>query len=43
MTVNVQCLDGAAARWKTATVVPGKCLCMYQDPDCVPCESQVQC
>jgi hypothetical protein len=39
----VQCLDGQSATWKETDVVPGNCLCAYQDPACVPCESNVQC
>ena len=43
VTVKVQCLDGPNAKFVTTDVVPGECLCMYQDPACIPCESNVQC
>jgi hypothetical protein len=44
VTFKVQCLDGSSAEWVSAQVVPGDCLCAYQDPRCIPCEvPDVQC
>lgn len=45
VTIRVQCLDGqpSTSIWRSASLVPGNCLCAYQDPECIPCESQVQC
>ncbi|KAI8101102.1 hypothetical protein M9435_001210 [Picochlorum sp. BPE23] len=43
VTVRIQCLDGPSAWTEETEIVAGECLCMYQDPDCQPCITDVQC
>lgn len=44
VTVRIQCLDGGEdAKTIETSVVAGGCLCMYQDPACQPCFTDVQC
>ncbi len=42
VTVRVQCLDGDMASTVEATIRAGDCLCQYQDPNCAPCETDIQ-
>jgi hypothetical protein len=44
VTFRIQCLDGGPeAKTIETTVRAGDCLCMYQDPNCQPCFTDVQC
>ena len=44
VTIRVQCLDGEMAYTKETTIDRvGDCLCKYQDPECQPCETDIQC
>lgn len=44
VTVRLQCLDGGPNTSVVETdIVPGECLCKYQDPDCKPCYTDIQC
>jgi len=44
VTIRVQCLDGEMAYTKETTIDRvGDCLCKYQDPECRPCETDIQC
>ena len=44
VTIRVQCLDGDMGFTKETTIARvGDCLCMYQDPACRPCETDIQC
>jgi len=42
--VIVQCLDGGPnASTLETSIIPGECLCKYQDPGCKPCFTDIQC
>ena len=44
VTVRIQCLDGGpSASTIETTIIAGECLCKYQDPECIPCSTDIQC